>query len=303
MKKYILLIIIALFFITGCSNNEENNITIVTTNFPSYDFTRAITKNSGIKVEMLIKPGSEIHDFEPTPQDIIKIRSSKIFIYVGGESDSWINDILVDIDQSKTHVIKLMDLVSTYKEEIIEGMEAEDEDELDEHVWTSPVNAITITKKIKDEVIKLNLDNKELYENNANNYILELTKIDEEIRDIVKNSERKEIIFADRFPFRYFVEEYGLTYYAAFPGCSEMSEASAKIISFLINKVKEDNVPVIFHIELSSNKIALAISKETNAKILELNSAHNISKSDFDSGITYVDIMKNNIIALKEALN
>ena len=136
-----------------------------------------------------------------------------------------------------------------------------------------------------------------------NDYVLELNKIDSKIRDIVENSKRKELIFGDRFPFRYFTHEYDLTYYAAFPGCSEASEASSKTISFLIKKVKEDNIPVVLHIELSNNKIAETIAKESNAKVLEFNSAHNISKSDFDAGITYIDIMKNNIDVLKEALN
>ena len=296
-----------LFLITGCNKNSQE-YTIVTTNFPGYDFTRAITQNSDIKVEMLLKPGSEIHDFEPTPQDIIKIKNSKIFVYVGGESDSWIEDILIDIDSTKTKIVKLMDLVDTYEEEITEGMEEEPEEseseiELDEHVWTSPVNAIKIIKKLTDEVISINEINKELYKSNRDSYVKELENIDNEIKDVVKNSQRKEIIFGDRFPFRYFIEEYGLTYYAAFPGCSEASEASAKTISFLINKVKENQIPVIFHIELSNKKIAEAISKETGAKVLEFNSAHNISKAEFDKNIRYIDIMKNNIIALKEALN
>ncbi len=305
MKK-ILVIILMLFLITGCNKNSQE-YTIVATNFPSYDFSRAITKDSNIKVEMLLKPGSEIHDFEPTPQDILKIKNSKIFIYVGGESDAWIDDILIDIDPTKTKIVKLMDLVDTYEEEITEGMEEEteesDETELDEHVWTSPVNAIKITKKLTDYVISIDESNKELYESNRDSYIKELENIDTEIREVVSNAKRKELVFGDRFPFRYFVEEYGLTYYAAFPGCSEASEASAKTISFLINKVKEDKIPVIFHIELSNNKIAETISKETGAKVLELNSAHNISKTEFDECIRYVDIMKNNIVALKEALN
>ncbi len=304
MKK-ILVVIIMLFLITGCNKNSQE-YTIVATNFPSYDFARAITKDSNIEVEMLLKPGSEIHDFEPTPQDILKIKNSKIFIYVGGESDAWIDDILIDIDPTKTKIVKLMDLVDTYEEEITEGMEETEESgetELDEHVWTSPVNAIKITEKLTDEVISIDESNKELYESNRDSYIKELESIDNEIKKVVENAKRKELIFGDRFPFRYFVEEYGLTYYAAFPGCSEASEASAKTISFLINKVKEDKIPVVFHIELSNKKIAEAIAKETEAKVLEFNSAHNISKTDFDKNVRYIDIMKNNIIALKEALN
>ncbi len=304
MKRILIILIILLGFVTGCESRDNQAITIVATNFPCYDFLRAITKNSSIKVEMLLKPGSEIHDFEPTPQDIIKIKNSKLFVYVGGESDEWVAGVLNNINPSETMIIKLMDLVDTVIEEHVEGMEdIEENEEYDEHVWTSPINAIKITKKLADEVISIDEWNKELYESNRDSYVKELENIDNEIKDIVKNAKRKEIIFGDRFPFRYFVEEYKLTYYAAFPGCSEASEASAKTISFLINKIKEDKIPVIFHIELSNNKIADTIAKETGVKILEFNSAHNITKSDFDNGITYVDIMENNIKVLKEALN
>lgn len=325
MKKILKLMVVAIMIfgivgLTGCNKNNKNDkLTIISTSFPGYDFARAITKdNDNVEVKMLLKPGAEMHDFEPTPQDIKNIKNSDIFIYVGGDSDEWIEDVLDDIDTDKTKIIKLMDLVNVVEEEHVEGMEEhhdddddeneeehehEEETEYDEHVWTSPINAITIINKLKDEVVKIDNDNKELYEKNASNYVNELTNIDIEIKDIVKNGKRKEIIFGDRFPLRYFVDEYGLSYYAAFPGCSEQTEASAKTISFLINKVKEDKIPVVFHIELSSGKIANAIAKETGAKVLEFKTAHNISQKDFDAGVTYVDIMKDNIKVLKEALN
>ena len=309
MKKIIKILFILLIVVTltGCHKEETKKYTIISTIFPGYDFSRAITKgNEEIEVKMLLRPGGEMHDFEPTPKDIKSIRNSDIFIYVGGESDSWINDILKDIKSDKTKLIRLMDLVDTKEEEIVEGMEREEEDEekeLDEHVWTSPVNAIKMTEEIKKEIIKMDSTNKDLYENNSNNYIDELKKIDSEVRNIVANSKRKELVFGDRFPLRYFTEEYGLTYYAAFSGCSEASEASAKTVSYLIKKVKENNIPVVLKIELSSDKIAKQISKETNAKVLEFNSAHNISKEDFTNGTTYVDIMKENIKVLKQALN
>jgi zinc transport system substrate-binding protein len=307
----VLVMVFSIVGLTGCNKNDKNDkLTIITTSFPGYDFARAITKdNNNVEVKMLLKPGAEMHDFEPTPQDIKDIKNSDIFIYVGGDSDEWIEDVLDNIDTDKTKIVKLMDLVDTVPEDVIEGMEEheegeeEEEVEYDEHVWTSPINAITITNKLKDEVVKIDNDNKELYEKNASNYVNELTDIDNEIKDIVKNGKRKEIVFGDRFPLRYFVDSYGLSYYAAFPGCSEQTEASAKTISFLINKVKEDKIPVVFHIELSKGKIANAIAKETGIKVLEFKTAHNISQKDFDAGVTYVDIMKDNIKVLKEALN
>ncbi len=319
MKKILMIIAITVFglvSLTGCNiNKKDNKLTIISTSFPGYDFARAVVKDSDVDVKMLLSPGAEMHDFEPTPQDIKNIKNSDIFIYVGGDSDEWIEDVLDDLDTKKTKIIKLMDLVDTVEEDLVEGMEEheeehehhhdEDEEEVeyDEHVWTSPINAITIVSKLKEEVKKIDSKNETLYEENANKYIAELNKIDSDIRDVVNNSERKEVIFGDRFPLRYFIDEYGLSYYAAFPGCSEQTEASAKTISFLINKIKEDNIPVVFHIELSSGKIAKTIAKETNTKVLEFNTAHNISKKDFDAGVTYVDIMKKNVKVLKEALN
>ncbi len=312
MKKLIYIlsfVFISLLILSGCASKKETaKYTIISTSFPGYDFARAITKDSkDFDVKMLLKPGSEMHSYEPTPQDIINISNADIFIYVGGDSDNWIEDVLKDINTDKTKIIKLMDLVDVVEEEHVEGMEEEKEEEeeveYDEHVWTSPINAITIINKLKEEIIKVDNDNKSLYEDNSNNYINELSNIDNEIRSLVKNAKRKEIIFGDRFPIRYFVEEYGLSYYAAFPGCSEQTEPSAKTITFLINKVKKDNIPVIFHIELSNGNIAKTIADETGAKVLEFKTAHNISQDDFDAGITYVDIMKSNIEVLKEAIN
>lgn len=303
MKK-VFSILIILLIICGCKNSKSNKITIVTTSFPSYDFVRSITKNSDIEVKMLLKPGMDLHDYEPTAQDIIDINNSKLFIYTGGESDSWINDVLKNIDVNNKKIIKLMDLVDLYDEEVKDGMEIdEDEKELDEHVWTSPVNARIIITKLKEEIKNIDSNNSSLYEKNANEYIEQIKKIDEEIREIVNSSKRQELIFGDRFPLLYFVKEYNIDYYAAFPGCSEQTEASAKTISYLIDKVKKDNIPVIFHIELSNGKIANTIAKETGAKVLQFNSAHNITQEEFDNGVTYVDLMKDNIKVLKEALN
>ncbi len=315
IKKLSIFVITFLMIVsmTACKeeNKNDDKLTIISTSFPGYDFARSVTKDvDKTEVKMLLKPGSESHSFEPSPKDIINIKNSDIFIYVGGDSDEWIDEVLDSIDTKKVKVIKLMDLVDTVEEDLVEGMEEheeeeeeEDEVEYDEHVWTSPINAIKITEKIGKEVIKLDKKNKKKYEDNIDSYTKELNTIDKDIREAVNNSVRKEIIFGDRFPLRYFVDEYGLSYYAAFPGCSSETEASAKTISFLVNKVKEDKIPVIFHIELSSSKIADAISKETGAKVLEFNAAHNISQKDFDAGVTYTDIMKNNIKVLKEALN
>ena len=304
MKK--IKIILLILLLVGCTKtNEEKKINIISTSFPGYDFARAITKNiDDVNVKMLLKPGAEMHDYEPTPKDIINIEKSNMFIYVGGDSDEWVKKIIKKINPKKTKIIKLMDLTNITYEEEVEGMEEEHhEEEYDEHVWTSPVNAIKITESLEKEIIKIDKQNKEKYEKNSNKYKNELNKIDTEIRQIIDNSKRKELIFGDRFPLKYFTDEYNLKYYAAFKGCSEQTEASAKTIAFLINKVKEDNIPVVFSIELSNKKLAEEIAKQTNTKVLEFHSAHNISKEDFKNEITYIDIMNKNIKALREALN
>lgn len=311
ISKLLLIFVVSIFGIVsliGCNKKQEtqDKLTIVSTNFPGYDFARAITMdNTNVKVKLLLKPGAETHTFEPTPEDIKTIKNSDIFIYVGGDSDEWVDDILNDIDTDKTKIIKLIDLVDAKEEVTTEGMESdeEEESELDEHVWTSPKNAIEIINKLKKEIINIDNDEKSNLESNANHYVNKLNDLDTEFKSIVKTAKRKEIIVGDRFPFRYFADEYGLSYYASFPGCSEQTEASAKTISFLANKVKEDKIPVVLKTELSSGNIANTIAKETNTKVLEFNSAHNISQSDFDADITYVDIMTKNAEVLKEALN
>ncbi len=319
--------LVGLFGLAGHQLASKNaKITVVASSFPGYDFLRALTRgDDSTSVKMLLKPGAEMHSFEPTPEDIKNIQNSKLFVYVGGESDKWIDGIISNLDLNKTKTIKLVDLVETVAEEHVDGMEEsehhehneddehhesggheeheEHELEKDEHVWTSPVNAIEIVQKLKDALVQIDPEKKDFYEQNANRYIAELNQLDAEIQKLVETAKRKEIIVGDRFPLRYFVDKYGLSYYAAFPGCLEQTEASAKTISFLIDKVREDSIPVVFHIELSNGKIAEAVAKETGAKVLEINSAHNISQEDFDKGLTYLDIMKNNIEVLKEALN
>ncbi|MBR3323028.1 zinc ABC transporter substrate-binding protein, partial [Candidatus Saccharibacteria bacterium] len=287
-------------------------------NFIGYDFARAVTGDK-TKVAMLLKPGVEMHDFEPTPEDIINIKKADLFIYVGGESDEWVEDLLKDNEISEDKTLRLMDLVEVKEEELSEGMEEhgheseeapgehkhehnEDKAEHDEHIWTSPINAIKLVNGIKDKLSNIYPENGTIYAKNADAYTSHLSNIDQRIRDIIANSHKKELIFGDRFPFRYFVDEYGLDYYAAFPGCSEQTEASSKTIAFLINKAKSDNIKTILKIELTSDSLAKSIANEAGAKVMTLSAAHNISSVDFDKGITYADIMEDNIEVLKEAL-
>lgn len=288
------------------NNSESARITVVASSFPGYDFLRALTQgDDSIAVKMLLKPGADMHSFEPTPEDIRNIQNSNMLVYVGGDSDKWFDEIISNLGSNKTMVVKMLDLVETVTEEYVDGMEGSEDGNLepDEHVWTSPVNAVKIVQRLKDALVRIDPNSKELYEKNARRYVEELNQLDAEIRELVASSKRREIVVGDRFPLRYFVDEYGLSYYAAFPGCSEQTEASARTIAFLINKVREDNIPVVFRMELSDGKIAETIARETGAKVLEFKSAHNISQEDFDKALTYLDIMRGNIEVLREALN
>ncbi len=310
--SFVAIMVLAIGAIIGINNITKNHekISIVATNFPAYDFARAVAGDKA-DIKLLIKPGAETHDFEPTPSDIIDIKNSKFFVYTGGESDEWIEDILSDIDVKKTKLIKMMDSVEVVEEETVEGMEhehehehEEDEEEIeyDEHVWTSLKNAQKIVNKIKDELVQISPEHKDDFEKNAEEYNEKLNKLDKEFEEIVENGNRKVVVFGDRFPLRYFIEDYGLKYFAAFSGCSEQTEASSKTIAFLVNKVKSEKIPVVLKIEMSNGNIARTIAEETGAKVLTFNTAHNVSADDFRNGKTYAKIMEDNLVVLKEAL-
>jgi zinc transport system substrate-binding protein len=300
---------------TGCGKSnkpatDNAKISIVTTIFPPYDFARVIAGDKA-EIAMLLPPGSESHSFEPRPQDIIKIQNSGVFIHVGGESDAWVNDILKSIDKPKMKVITLMDCVETVEEEIVEGMQEEEDKkdgegeegpEYDEHVWTSPRNAKLIVRKISETLREADPANADVYQKNTEAYLSQLDTLDAKFKGVVDSAARKTIVFGDRFPFRYFADAYGLKYFAAFPGCATETEASAKTVAFLIDKIKKEKIPVVFHIELSNEKMANTIGEATGAKARLLHSCHNVTKADFESGKTYLEFMTANVDALREAL-
>lgn len=306
MKKIltILIMFILLITVSGCNLSEDDNkLTILATNFPCYDFARAITKDvPNTSVEMLLKPGTEAHDYEPSPKDIAKISKSDIFIYVGGESDEWVKDLLKSIDTKKVKVVKLMDLADKRFEEDPQTKAKSKDLEYDEHVWTGPRNDIKILNGLNEIISEKDPYNSSLYKINTDNYISELREIDSEMWRIGDNLSRNILVFGDRFPFKYLVNEYNFNYYAAFPGCSSETEASSKTISNLIKIVKENNVPVIIRVDYSNGKIAKTIADETGAKVLTMYSGHNITEEEFNSGKTMIDIMKGNIAVIKEAL-
>ncbi len=304
----------AVLFLASCGGEKAaepgGKTSIVCTVFPAYDFARSIIGQSDeFDIKLLLKPGSEVHSFEPTPQDIINIKNCDIFIYTGGESDEWAKNILESIDTKDMKIIAMMNCVETVEEETVEGMQKEEEDkepQYDEHVWTSPVNASKIARAISENIIEAaeeNGNDTELYKKNTEEYLAKLSELDQNFREIINNSKRKTIVFGDRFPFRYFAEEYGLDYYAAFPGCSAETEADAKTVAFLIDKVNSEQIPVVFYPELSNQKVALTICESTNAEPMQLNSCHNLTVDEFKSGADYLSLMNKNLAAIKTALN
>ncbi len=324
MKKIISVLSAAAMFtgiLTGCNSsggskgNNNGKLSVVTTIFPQYDFVRQIAGDN-VDITMLLSPGSESHSYEPTPQDIIKIQESDLFIYVGGEGDVWVDTIIDSMDKP-LNTLTLMECVDVVEEEYVEGMQKEEhyegdghdhdeeneEPELDEHVWTSPKNAVKMVKAISDELCSIDSENADEYKSNTEKYVAGLEELDKKFEQIVAEGKRDTIIFGDRFPFRYFADAYNLSYFAAFPGCSSDTEPSASTIAFLIDKIKEEKIPVVFSIEFSNKKVADTISKSTEAKMLEFHSCHNVSNDDFKKGVTYLDLMNKNAEALSEALN
>ena len=324
----------------GKTTEKEDNyrLKIVTSLFPYYDMARAVIGDvKGIDLKMTVTPGQDSHSFEPTPSDVIQMENADVLIYNGGSLETWIDTLLDSLNNKNQIQMKMMDYVDVLNEEIVEGMDTRFEEhdhdehshkednhnkekhkedshseenhkednhseETDEHIWTSPVNEIIMTEKICETLSKALPEEKENFQKNAESYISQLKELDNEFRTIVENAKINEIIFADKFPLQYFAKEYGLKYYAAFPGCGSDMEPSAKTIAFLVDRIKEDNIKAVFYLELSSHIVADAIETDTGAKPLQFNSCHNITQKQFDSGVTYVDLMKENVNNLKIAL-
>jgi zinc transport system substrate-binding protein len=285
-------------------------LSVVATNFPAFDLARQVAGDKA-DVTMLLPPGSESHSYEPTPRDILRIQDADLFLYVGGESDAWVDDILSAFDH-QVPVLRMIDCVSAVEEETVEGMEAEedhdhededaDEVEYDEHVWTSPKNAILIEQAIAKELESLDPANAEAYQANSDAYTQALQALDQAYADFFAGVSNKTMIVGDRFPLRYFADEFGLTYYAAFPGCSNETEPSAATISFLIDKVKSTGASTVFYIEFSNHLVADSIAEQTGAKTAMFHSCHNVSQEDLDAGATYLSLMTGNLETLKGAM-
>ena len=315
----ILSLVMAVGCLTACGTSgtkKGEEISIVTTIFPEYDWVREIMGDrfADAKVTMLRDNGVDLHSFQPTADDIMTIGTCDLFIYVGGESDKWVDDALKEAVNKDMKVINLLEVLgdSVKEEEIVEGMEAEeeayeeDEDpEYDEHVWLSLKNAQILTKAIADTLKEIDPANAEIYSANVEQYNKELADLDNEYQGAADSANNKTLLFGDRFPFRYMTDDYGLSYYAAFVGCSAETEASFETITFLAGKVDELSLPAICTIEGTDHKIAETIRSNTETKdqeIVSFDSLQSTTSKDVEEGTTYISIMKDNLDVLKDVL-
>ena len=333
MKK-ITALLLALFMLVGAlagcgkqnDTNQTDKLSIVTTIFPEYDWVREILgeKADNAEITMLLDNGVDLHSYQPTADDIVKISDCDLFIYVGGESDEWVEDALRNAANGNMKVINLLEVLgdSVKTEEIVEGMqeaehehedahahedaeEHEHEEEADEHVWLSLKNAKMLVRVISKALQELDPDNKDIYAANADAYVKKLSALDAEYQAAVDAASNKTILFGDRFPFRYLVDDYGLRYYAAFVGCSAETEAGFETISFLAKRVDELKLPCVLTIEGAQHKIAETIVRNTTAKnqrVLTMDSMQSTTSKDVKNGTTYLSVMEKNLSVLKEVL-
>lgn len=315
-KKFLCISILAIsaFALGSCGKDEtkENSkITIVTTIYPDYDFAKQIVGDKG-EVSLLLDPGTESHDYDPTPADIISINKADLFIYTGEYMETWAPGIIDSLESDTVTVVdasKGIELIKTEEDVLKEEEYAAEEDagdehvhEYDPHIWTSPKNAITMINTILEAVIKEDPDNEQYYKDNAAAYISQISELDQEFKEIVANNNYDTIYFGGRFALVYFVKQYGLSYMAAFDSCSSETEPSAKLVTQIVDAMKLNGANVVYYEELTDPKSAVAIADEIGGSTLLLHSCHNVSAEDFENGATYVSLMKQNAQNLKVGL-
>ena len=310
MKKFLLTVLLSVFMAEASYGSVE----VVATIFPIYDWVKEISKGSDVNINLLLDSGVDLHSFQPAVDDMVKIAKCDVFVYVGGESDEWVEDSLKNVVNKNQVSINLLKILGdkVKSEEIVEGMEHEhehheheheSESESDEHIWLSLRNAEIICKYIAEKLSELDENNKEIYSQNCSEYVKKLSELDSEYDEVIDKSMRKILLFADRFPFRYMADDYGLKYYAAFSGCSAETEASFETVMFLSNKVDELKLPYVLTIDGTKHKIAETVisnTKSKNQKILVLDS---MQSTTLNNNTSYLAIMQKNLETLKTVLN
>ena len=326
----ILIVAMSLFVIVNVdSNNDVENVAnvvnnkhtsekfdktkIVVSNFASYDFLRAIIgENNNIELKFLLGPGKDSHSYDPTAQDLITIQNADLFVYVGGEMERWSDKVLNSLKNEETKIICVADDVKLIEEKEIDGAEEHEEEHeegaFNEHIWTSPENAIIMINSLEKVMEEIDPQNKDKYLVNAQNYIEKIKELDKQIQEIVDNKVRNRLVFGDKMPMQYFMEYYGIEVSAAFKGCSTETDPSSKTIAYLVSVAKNEETPVILYIELNNGKVASTIANEVANETgreciaMQIQTLHNVSKDDFDNGETWVSLMERNIDVLKKAL-
>ena len=340
MKRIIFLLVAFLLF-AGCAQqaylilpetpeaavqeSAREPLQVVTTIFPQFDFIRQIAGDR-VELTMLISPGAESHSFEPTPRDMVTLHNADLLIYVGGHSETWVHPVLNSLEREDMRTVAILGLIDDLLEVHYDhsnhhhdhdnhhhdhsnhhhdysNHHHDHEIHLDEHIWTSPQNAALIIEALAEVLSEMDPTNSYFYRENAAAYIQEIMDLDQAFADVVAQGIRNTIVFGDRFPFRYLAHAYNLTYYAAFDGCSSETQASPARVAFLIEKVQNENIPVVFYIEFSDRAIANVIEEATGARLLKLHSIHNVSHSDFTAGVTYLELMLQNLEQLRKALS
>lgn len=323
MKKRILaLLLTAATALTLCAcaptgeDAEDGRLQVVCSLFPYYDFVREIG-GAYVSPRLLVAAGREAHSFEPTPMDVIRVSRADVFVYNGGEGEQWVDEILSSAGENIPTVLRMMDYADTLIEEPLAGHDDHDhadhdhehdddhdsdDIEYDEHIWTSPVQAMKLCRAICDALCAADPAHAAAYRSNLQEYLGQLAELDAAFRQVCGEKKRSLLVFGDRFPLLYFCREYGLDYRAAFHGCSSDTEPSLYTLKFLIDKVRQQDIPVVYALELSSRKVADAIAETTGAKVETFYSCQTVSQADWAAGEGYVSLMRRNVAALREGI-
>lgn len=308
MKK--IAILVCLFLLMALPACAE--LDVIATNFPLYDFARQVAGDAA-QVRMLISPGTEVHAYDPTPKDMIAVQECDMLLYVGGDSEGWVDTLLGAVSDGP-QTLRLMECVEGIEDHHdhdhdseAHSSHGEDHDhgviQFDEHIWTSPVNAMAMVQMICDGLCAADPDNAALYRQNADAYIAEISALDGQFRSLADSAENCVLVFADRFPLAYFAQEYGFDVIAAVNGCSAESEPSAQQLQLIIDTVRQQQIPCVYTIEMSTGRVAETVRAETGCEVLSVHSCQNVTKDEMNAGETYVSLMQKNLAALEAGLN